>query len=157
MGSGSSLAVLCKPEVTCCAQGRLLGIRDSFLQRVAEAAIDLAGACDANVPRSRSRILAELSREEERFRTTLDSGEKVLEVSGSQTSACMCHLLWTQNACMDRCTNAFARVVSWRHSCQTQEMGPALRLATGRCGGSSNHGMRMLCQRSEEHNLIMHR
>ncbi|KAK9861923.1 hypothetical protein WJX84_012306, partial [Apatococcus fuscideae] len=60
-------------------KGRLLGIKDSFLQRVAEAAIDLAGPCDSNVPRSRSRIMAELGREEERFRTTLDSGEKVLE------------------------------------------------------------------------------
>ena len=80
MGYGSTLAVLYKPEVTCCAQGRLLGIKDSFLQRVAEAAINLAGPCDANVPRSSSRILAELGREEERFRTTLDSGEKVLEV-----------------------------------------------------------------------------
>lgn len=64
----------------CSVQGRLLGIKDSFLQRVAEAAIDLAGPCDANVPRSRSRILGELGREEDRFRTTLDSGEKVLEV-----------------------------------------------------------------------------
>ena len=63
-----------------CVQGRLLGIKNSFLQQVAEAAIDLAGPCDANVPRSRSRILAELGREEDRFRTTLDSGEKVLEV-----------------------------------------------------------------------------
>ncbi len=61
-------------------QGRLLGIKDSFLQEVAEAAISLAEPCDPNVPRSRSRILAELGREEERFRTTLDSGEKVLEV-----------------------------------------------------------------------------
>ena len=48
------------------AQGRVLGIRDSFLPEVVDVAIGLSHGCDAEVAKNADRIRREVAREEDR-------------------------------------------------------------------------------------------
>jgi len=65
--------------------GRLIGIEGPFLPTLGEAAIALMGTAHPGLQERRSLILSELEREEARFLTTLERGEKLLaEVLASQ-------------------------------------------------------------------------
>ena len=44
----------------------MLGIKDKFLPRVAQIAIDLSPGCDEDVLRNADKILSEVAKEEER-------------------------------------------------------------------------------------------
>jgi alanyl-tRNA synthetase len=59
--------------------GRLIGITEAFIARVAETAIQLSEAAYPNVRQRSSQIKAELEREEYRFQKTLERGVKLLE------------------------------------------------------------------------------
>ncbi|WP_199249408.1 alanine--tRNA ligase [[Phormidium] sp. ETS-05] len=59
--------------------GRLLGIQGEFTAQVAETAISLSETAYPNVRERAAFIKAELQREESRFLTTLERGEKLLE------------------------------------------------------------------------------
>jgi alanyl-tRNA synthetase len=59
--------------------GRLIGINDDFTVKVAETAIQLSESQYPNVRQREDFIKSELQREEQRFRETLDRGEKLLE------------------------------------------------------------------------------
>ncbi len=59
--------------------GRLIGIEGKFASRVAEAAIALSETAYPNVREKAAQIKAELDREETRFLTTLERGEKLLD------------------------------------------------------------------------------
>lgn len=59
--------------------GRLVGINDNFTVQVAETAIQLSESQYPNVRERADFIKSELQREEQRFRETLDRGEKLLE------------------------------------------------------------------------------
>ncbi|KAA6423619.1 MAG: alanyl-tRNA synthetase, partial [Trebouxia sp. A1-2] len=61
-----------------CFQGHLLGIKGTFLSAVAQVAIDLSEGCDPAVKKNAPRILKELQLEEERFSSTLGTGQKLL-------------------------------------------------------------------------------
>ena len=61
-----------------CFQGHLLGIQGTFLSPVAQVAIDLSEGCDPAVKKNAPRILKELQLEEERFSSTLGTGQKLL-------------------------------------------------------------------------------
>jgi alanyl-tRNA synthetase len=58
--------------------GRLIGIQDPFLPTLGQAAIDLMGPAHPQLNQRRSAILSELEREEARFLSTLERGEKLL-------------------------------------------------------------------------------
>lgn len=58
--------------------GRLIGIQGEFTTQVAEAAIALSETAYPNVRERETVIVAELQREESRFRKTLEQGEKRL-------------------------------------------------------------------------------
>ncbi|CAL8465000.1 g4535 [Coccomyxa elongata] len=72
-------------------KGRLLGIKEAMLPALAETVIGLSGGCDPAVAKNSQRIIAELLREEEKFASTLEAGEKrlnqVLEAAAVQGSA----------------------------------------------------------------------
>lgn len=59
-------------------KGHLLGIQGTFLSAVAQVAIDLSEGCDPAVKKNAPRILKELQLEEERFSSTLGTGQKLL-------------------------------------------------------------------------------
>jgi alanyl-tRNA synthetase len=59
--------------------GRLLGINTDFTVKVAATAIALGETAYPNLRQRAETIQAELQREEQRFRETLDRGEKLLE------------------------------------------------------------------------------
>lgn len=59
--------------------GRLIGIDDLFTTKVAETAIRLSESVYPNVRKQADFIKAELNAEEERFRKTIERGEKLLE------------------------------------------------------------------------------
>ncbi|MCU0552851.1 MAG: alanine--tRNA ligase [Leptolyngbya sp. Prado105] len=60
-------------------QGRLMGIDRDFTAEVAESAIALSESAYPNVRMKETVVKSELKIEEERFRKTLDRGEKLLE------------------------------------------------------------------------------
>jgi alanyl-tRNA synthetase len=65
--------------------GRLIGIEGPFLPTLGDAAIALMGSAHPQLPQRRSAILRELEREEARFLSTLERGEKLLaDVLASQ-------------------------------------------------------------------------
>ncbi|MEB3294313.1 MAG: alanine--tRNA ligase, partial [Synechococcales bacterium] len=59
--------------------GRLIGIHEDFTVKVAETAIQLSETQYPNVRQREEFVKSELQREEQRFRETLDRGEKLLE------------------------------------------------------------------------------
>lgn len=65
-------------HVNVLVQGHLLGIQGPFLEPIAQVAIDLSEGCDPAVKSNAARILKELQLEEERFSTTLVTGERLL-------------------------------------------------------------------------------
>ncbi|MEH2120761.1 alanine--tRNA ligase [Nostoc sp.] len=60
--------------------GRLIGISGEFTTQVAETAIALSESAYPNVRQREAAIKAELQREESNFLTTLDRGEKLLDI-----------------------------------------------------------------------------
>ncbi|KAL0021441.1 hypothetical protein WJX79_010147 [Trebouxia sp. C0005] len=60
------------------AQGSPFGHQGDFLSTVAQVAIDLSEGCDPAVKKNAPRILKELQLEEERFSSTLGTGQKLL-------------------------------------------------------------------------------
>ncbi len=80
-----------------CFQGHLLGIQGTFLSPVAQVAIDLSEGCDPAVKKNASRILKELQLEEERFSSTLGTGQKlltdILQQVRPPAAPILCHML----------------------------------------------------------------
>ncbi len=74
-----------------------MGIQGTVLSAVAQVAIDLSEGCDPAVKKNAPRILKELQLEEERFSSTLGTGQKLLTDILQQVrlpaATVLCHML----------------------------------------------------------------